>query len=269
MKPTSPSPILPIVMSIAGSDSSGGAGIQADLQTFRSFGVHGISVITAITSQNTRGVHALHTVPLEHIQYQLETAFSDFPISAVKIGMLTDEATVQLVARLLQKQKTTNIVLDPVINASLGGKLLTNDGLSKLISELIPQTRILTPNIPEAEQLTNRTLLAENDFDEAAQLLLQQGAECVVIKGGHGKDYQVIDRYYDKYQRLSLTHPRLTIEARGTGCTFAAATAAGLALKYTPLRAVEQAHVYVNACLSHAYQFTNDIYFLKHYEVNQ
>lgn len=257
----------PLVMTIAGSDSSGGAGIQADLQTLHSYGVHGVSVITAITAQNTYGVHAIHPVPQEYIKLQMETAFSDFPVAAVKIGMLVDSATVNLVAELLGKYNVKNVVLDPVISATLGGDLLSHGAIQTLLDDLFPCVRVLTPNLLETERLLNRTLKTKKDIDDAAHALLRQGVECVVIKGGHGRGDEVTDHYYDSYQADVFTHRRLAIEAHGTGCAFAAATAAGLALGWDSPKAVNQASTYVHRALSRAFRpGRENIYFLNHFD---
>src|SRR5579859_849396 len=187
----------PIALTIAGSDSGGGAGIQADLKTFHAHGVHGLSVIAAITSQNTRGVTAVHPVPLTHIRSQLDAVFDDFPITAVKTGMLGNAATVRLVAKELRKRKPAWVVVDPVMISTSGSRLLDEDAIEAVIRELIPLANILTPNLPEAEALFGHPLKTSKQLAEAGEALLALGAQGVLLKGGHGRGDQVIDRYFD------------------------------------------------------------------------
>ncbi|OOG45804.1 bifunctional hydroxymethylpyrimidine kinase/phosphomethylpyrimidine kinase [Rhodanobacter sp. C01] len=244
----------PIALTIAGSDSGGGAGIQADLKTFHARGVHGLSTITAITSQNTRGVSAVHTVPLTHIRSQLDALFDDFPIAAVKTGMLGSAAITRLVAREMAARKPAWLVVDPVMIATSGARLLDEHAVDALTEELIPLADILTPNLPEAEALLGHPIKTAAQCHAAGEALLALGAGAVLLKGGHGRGSEVVDRYYDARGMLELCHPRLPLEGHGTGCTLAAAIAAGLARDSSPRSAVRRAVAYVHRALQRGYR---------------
>ena len=250
--PTSAPP--PIALTIAGSDSGGGAGIQADLKTFHARGVHGLSAITAITSQNTRGVSAVHAVPLTHIRSQLAAVFDDFPVAAVKTGMLGSAAITRLVAREMAVRKPTWLVVDPVMIATSGSRLLDEDAVGALIDELIPLADILTPNLPEAEALLGHPIKTAKQFDAAGEALLALGAGAVLLKGGHGDGQVVVDRFYDARGTIELRHPRLKLEGHGTGCTLASAIAAELAKGQSPRSAVRRAVAYVHRALLRGYR---------------
>jgi hydroxymethylpyrimidine/phosphomethylpyrimidine kinase len=244
----------PIALTIAGSDSGGGAGIQADLKTFHAHGVHGLSAITAITSQNTRGVTAVHPVPQAHIRHQLDALFDDFPIGAVKTGMLGNVGVVRLVAREMRRRQPAWLVVDPVMIATSGARLLAADAMTAMLEELVPLADILTPNLPEAEALLGRPVKTARDFDAAGEELLTLGARAILLKGGHGTGREVIDRYYDARGRLEIRHPRLPREGHGTGCTLASAIAAELAKGRSPRTAVRQATAYVHKALARGYR---------------
>lgn len=250
MPKTSP----PIALTIAGSDSGGGAGIQADLKTFHARGVHGLSVIAAITSQNTRGVTAVHAVPQAHIRSQIAAVFDDFPIGAVKTGMLGSAAITRLVAQEMQRRQPAWLVVDPVMIATSGARLLDEDAVEAMVQELIPLADILTPNIPEAEALLGWPIRKPADFDRAGLALLELGAKSVLLKGGHAGGHIVVDHFYDARGVLELRHPRLKLEGHGTGCTLASAVAADLAKGRTPRSAVRSAATYVHQALQHAYR---------------
>ena len=243
-----------ITLTIAGSDSGGGAGIQADLKTFHARGVHGLSVVTAITSQNTRGVSAVHAVPLSHIRSQLAALFDDFPIAAVKTGMLGSAAITRLVAREMAARKPAWLVVDPVMIATSGARLLDEDAVEALTEELIPLADLLTPNLPEAEALLGHPIKTAAQFDAAGEALLMLGAGAVLLKGGHAKGNEVVDRYYDARGVLELRHPRLPREGHGTGCTLASAIAAELACGRSPRSAVRRAVAYVHRALQRGYR---------------
>jgi len=247
-------PQPPIALTIAGSDSGGGAGIQADLKTFHARGVHGLSVITAITSQNTRGVSAVHAVPLTHIRSQLAALFDDFPIAAVKTGMLGSAAITRLVAHEMAARKPAWLVVDPVMIATSGARLLDEDAVEALTEELIPLADLLTPNLPEAEALLGHPIKTAAQFDAAGEALLMLGAGAVLLKGGHAKGNEVVDRYYDARGVLELRHPRLPLEGHGTGCTLASAIAAELARGRSPRSAVRRAVAYVHRALQRGYR---------------
>ena len=244
----------PIALTIAGSDSGGGAGIQADLKTFHARGVHGLSVIAAITSQNTRGVTAVHTVPLKHIRSQLAAVFDDFPIGAVKTGMLGSAAVTRLVANDMRARKPAWLVVDPVMIATSGARLLDADAVLAMVEELIPLADVLTPNLPEAEALLGCKLRSTADYDNAGEALLALGARTVLLKGGHADEREVVDRFFDERGVMELRHPRLPIEGHGTGCTLASAIAAELAKGHTPRSAVRRATAYVHRALARSYR---------------
>ncbi len=255
----------PIALTIAGSDSGGGAGIQADLKTFHARGVHGLSVIAAITSQNTRGVTAVHTVPLKHIRSQIAAVFEDFPIGAVKTGMLGSAAVTRLVAKEMAVRKPAWLVVDPVMIATSGARLLDTDAVQAMVEELIPLADVLTPNLPEAEALLGRKLRTPQDYDHAGEALLGLGARTVLLKGGHSDEREVVDRYYDDRGVMEIRHPRMPIEGHGTGCTLASAIAAELAKGNTPRSAVRRAVAYVHRALERSYRpGGGDAHVLKH-----
>jgi len=243
----------PIALTIAGSDSGGGAGIQADLKTFHARGVHGLSVITAITSQNTRGVTAVHTVPLTHIRSQLAAVFDDFPVGAVKTGMLGSAAVTKLVASEMRARKPAWLVVDPVMIATSGARLLDADATQAMVEQLIPLADVLTPNLPEAESLLSHKLRSK-DYDKAGEDLLALGAGSVLLKGGHSSERDVVDRFYDARGVMELRHPRMPIEGHGTGCTLASAIAAELAKGQSPRSAVRRAVSYVHRALTRSYR---------------
>ena len=225
----------PCVLTIAGSDSSGGAGIQADLRTIAAYGLHGLSTITAVTAQNSRAVEAIHRVPPRHLLAQLRAVFADFEVAAVKIGMLGSAAAVDVVANHLREAGARNIVLDPVLVSSSGAALLPQRGLRLLRKDLIPIVDLLTPNLPEAEALLGRRVRSDADMRAAADDLVALGAGAVLLKGGHRRGRTVSDVLVDGDRALTYSHPRLPWSVRGTGCTLASAVACGLALNL-PLR---------------------------------
>lgn len=247
-------PARPVAcLTIAGSDSGGGAGIQADLKTFAALGVHGCSAITALTAQNTQGVRAVHAVPVKHLVAELDAVFDDFPITAVKTGMLGDARTVRCVANELARRQPRHVVVDPVMIATSGARLLDPAAVRVLIDELIPLANVLTPNLPEAEALLGTKIRNARDADRAGVALLAMGARAVLLKGGHGQGREVIDRWFDARGTFEIRHPRLPFEAHGTGCTLAAALAAHLARGAAPRMAARRAIAFVHGALAHAY----------------
>ena len=252
-------------ITIAGSDSGGGAGIQADLKTFAALGVHGLSAITAITAQNTRRVSAIHPVPLKHLRAQLDALFEDFPIAAAKTGMLGDAKTTRCVARELAKRKPAWLVADPVMIATSGARLLDRDAIRVLRDELIPLADVLTPNLPEAEALLGIKIKTTRDAERAAQALLDLGARAVLLKGGHARGREVLDLYADARGLMELRHPRLNIQAHGTGCTLSAALAAYLAKATAPRTAARQATHFVQRALRGSFRPSGgDLHVLRH-----
>lgn len=240
-------------LTIAGSDSGGGAGIQADLKTFAALGVHGTCVITALTAQNTRGVTAVHPVPAKHLRAELDAVFGDFAIAAVKTGMLGDARTVRCVARELERRRPRWLVVDPVMIATSGARLLDKSAVRVLIERLIPLADVLTPNLPEAEALTGIVIRNAREGERAASMLREFGAHAVLLKGGHGRGREVVDRWYDARGTFEVRNPRLPFEAHGTGCTLSAALAGELALGRMPRPAARRAIAFVQRALAHAY----------------
>lgn len=242
----------PNTLTIAGSDSGGGAGIQADLKTFHARGTHGLTAITAVTSQNTRGVTAVHTLPLAHIRSQIDAVFDDFPIAAVKTGMLGSAAVVRLVAKEMARRKPAWLVVDPVMIATSGARLLDEDALGAVVGSLIPLADVLTPNLPEAEMLLGRPL--GRDMDSAGADLLALGTQGVLLKGGHARGSDVVDRYYDAAGMFEVRHPRLPFEGHGSGCTLASAIAASLARGKSPRAAVREAILWINKAFQRSWR---------------
>ena len=243
-----------IALTIAGSDSSGGAGIQADLKTFAALGVYGASVVTALTAQNTVGVAAIHAVPSDFISAQIDAVFSDLKIGAVKIGMLSHVAAIAAVANGLDRHQAKNIVLDPVMIAAAGGRLLAADAVDVLRRELIPRALVVTPNLAEAAALTGAALARnEEEMEAQARHLLALGARTVLIKGGHGEGPESVDLLIGQGEVLRLSAPRIaTRNTHGTGCTLSSAIAAGLAKGLALSEAVRAAKSYVTAAIAAA-----------------
>jgi hydroxymethylpyrimidine/phosphomethylpyrimidine kinase len=244
---------VPIALTIAGSDSSGGAGIEADLKTFSALGVYGACVITALTAQNTKGVFAIHDVPADVIAAQINAVFTDLDVGAVKIGMLANASTIDVVAAALDHYRPRNVVLDPVMIASSGERLLREDAVGTLRG-LIRRARVITPNLPEAAALLDAPLARdEAEMRGQAEKLLARGAGAVLIKGGHGAGAESVDLLVEADTCLRLAAPRLpTKNTHGTGCTLASALAAGLAKGLSLDEAARQAKTYVGAALAAA-----------------
>jgi hydroxymethylpyrimidine/phosphomethylpyrimidine kinase len=241
----------PIAVTIAGSDSSGGAGIQADLKTFSALGVYGASVITALTAQNTRGVTAIHDAPADFVMAQIAAVFSDLDVGAVKIGMLSRPLTIRTVAEGLDRWKQTRIVLDPVMVAASGDRLLTADAIDVLRRVLIPRALIVTPNLPEAAALHEAPVAAtEAQMQEQGERILALGPRAVLIKGGHGEGAESVDILIQKDSVARLAAGRVaTANTHGTGCTLSSAIAAGLAKGMDLAEAVREAKAYVTAAI--------------------
>lgn len=242
-----------IALTIAGSDSGGGAGVQADLKTFSALGVYGASVITAITAQNTRGVCAIHDVPATIITAQMDAVLDDLAVNAVKIGMLSQVATIEAVAANLARRAIAP-VLDPVMIATSGDRLLSPDAIGALTTRLLPLARIITPNLPEAASLLGGPpATTPDDMAQQARALHALGPAAVLIKGGHGTGARSIDVLFDGTQITVLDHPRIdTTNTHGTGCTLAAAIAAHLASGLALADAVQAARAYLQSALEHA-----------------
>ena len=243
-----------IGVTIAGSDSSGGAGIQADLKTFAALGVYGASVITALTAQNTQGVRAIHDVPADFIRAQIDAVFSDLDIGAVKIGMLSQAATIEAVAEGLAAHHAKNIVLDPVMVATSGDRLLVPEAVEALRKLLIPRALVVTPNLAEAAALTGASVARnEREMEVQARELLALGARNVLIKGGHGSGDKSLDLLIGQGEVLRLSARRIaTSNLHGTGCTLSSAIAAGLAKGLDLRAAAQDAKEYVSAAIAAA-----------------
>ncbi|MBS4032463.1 MAG: bifunctional hydroxymethylpyrimidine kinase/phosphomethylpyrimidine kinase [Clostridiales bacterium] len=239
-------------LTIAGSDSGGGAGIQTDLKTFTALGVYGTSVITALTAQNTLGVHGIHTVPEDFIARQLEAVLSDIPVQAAKTGMLGDSATISVVAEMLTKYRILNLVVDPVMIAQSGDRLLQEDSVDVLRNKLLPLSLIATPNLPEAGFLLDREITNVSEMETAAKEIRLLGPRCVLVKGGHLPGEEMVDVFYDGNSYHHLTAKKIdTKNTHGTGCTYAAAITAHLARGLTPLEAVQLAKHFITDAISH------------------
>jgi len=220
-----------IAVTIAGSDSSGGAGIQADLKTFSALGVYGASVIAALTAQNTRGVSAIHDVPPDFITAQIDAVFSDLAVDAVKVGMLSTPAAIEAVAEGLDRHGQANVVLDPVMVAATGARLLVPEAVETLKRRLFPRARLITPNLPEAAALLDAEVAtSEAEMRAQANRLLALGAQAVLIKGGHGSGAESVDLLVTPAGVARFAASRIATEnTHGSGCTLSAAIAAGLA----------------------------------------
>lgn len=242
------------ILTIAGSDSGGGAGIQADLKTFAAHGLHGVSAIAALTAQNTHGVQAIHVPPPKFLRAQLDSVFTDFDIRAVKIGMLANKAVIDVVADALEKYQPKYVVLDPVMVSSSGYTLLETRAIQRLVERLFPFATLITPNIDEAVLLLNHSISNDDEAEGALVELLSMGAKAVLLKGGHLSGKTVIDRLDTGKAFYEFEHPRIKLSGHGTGCTLASAIAANLALKQSLPYACEAAGDYVFNALKNAYR---------------
>ncbi|HKF10419.1 MAG TPA: bifunctional hydroxymethylpyrimidine kinase/phosphomethylpyrimidine kinase [Xanthobacteraceae bacterium] len=241
----------PIALTIAGSDSGGGAGIQADLKTFSALGVYGASVISALTAQNTRGVSAIHDVPAHFVAAQMDAVFSDLDVGAVKIGMVSQRAIIEAIAAGLERWRQSNVVLDPVMIAASGDKLLADDAIEVLKAALIPRALVVTPNLPEAAALLDAPIARnEAEMREQGERLLALGAQAVLVKGGHGSGPESVDLLIGPNTFARLAADRIATEnTHGTGCTLSSAIAAGLAKGLALSEAVGAAKRYVTDAL--------------------
>jgi hydroxymethylpyrimidine/phosphomethylpyrimidine kinase len=241
-----------IAVTIAGSDSGGGAGIQADLKTFSALGVYGASVIAALTAQNTKGVTGIHDVPPDFIAAQIDAVFSDLDVRAVKIGMLSQPAVIEAVAAGLERWNAKNVVLDPVMVATSGDRLLNPDAVDVLKRVLIPRALVITPNLPEAAALLDEPLArSEDEMLAQAGRLRDRGAQAVLIKGGHSEGADSVDMLVLASSFTRLATPRVdTKNTHGTGCTLSSAIAAGLAKGLDLVAAAREAKVYVSEAIA-------------------
>jgi hydroxymethylpyrimidine/phosphomethylpyrimidine kinase len=248
----------PVALTIAGSDSSGGAGIQADLKTFAALGVYGASAITALTAQNTRGVDGIHPVPPEFVVEQIDAVFGDLVVGAVKIGMVAQLAVIEAIVAALKRWSPKHVVLDPVMVATSGDRLLNLGAVHALRDKLIPMASIVTPNLPEAAALLDEPVASsEAAIEIQGKRLLAMGCPAVLIKGGHGEGSESIDYLVRAAGIIALPAPRIaTKNTHGTGCSLSSAIAAGLA-KGEPLEtAVRNAKSFVSVAIAEADRFT-------------
>jgi hydroxymethylpyrimidine/phosphomethylpyrimidine kinase len=241
----------PRVLSIAGSDSGGGAGIQADLKTFSALGCFGMTAITALTAQNTCGVRAIHGVPPEMLRDQIDAVMEDIGTDAVKIGMLHAPEIVRTVAQAIDRHALQNVVFDPVMVATSGAVLIDQSAIDVLVHALFPRVTVITPNLDEAALLVGRPLHSVEDMEQAAHELLAKGARAVLLKGGHLPGDTVIDLLMTAGgETFRMEAPRIhSPNSHGTGCTLSSAIAAHLALGATLIDAVEHARTYVRGAL--------------------
>jgi hydroxymethylpyrimidine/phosphomethylpyrimidine kinase len=239
------------VLTIAGSDSGGGAGIQADLKTFAAHGVYGVSALTALTAQNTREVAAIELVPPTFVEAQIDAVANDIAIAAVKTGMLGTALIVEAVAASLARHRLRPVVVDPVMVAKSGDRLLDGQAVAAVRETLLPLAAVVTPNRPEAETLTGIELSTPSAARDAARRLVELGAGAAVVKGGHLDGAEVVDLLFDGADFHEFRHPRIdTRNTHGTGCTFSAALAASLALGYGVVEAVDRTTDYVAGAIA-------------------
>jgi|SRR5215218_7055519 len=245
---------IPIALTIAGSDSSGGAGIQADLKTFAAFGVYGASVITALTAQNTSGVSGIHLVPSEFVTAQIDAVFADLRVDAVKIGMVAHPAIIEVIVAGIARWSPRNVVLDPVMVATSGDRLLEPDAVRALRMKLIPRASLITPNLPEAAALLDEPLAESPALIESqGKRLLELGCPAVLIKGGHGLGAESVDYLVRDSGVVGLRAPRIaTRNTHGTGCSLSSAIAAELAMGQEMETAVRNAKAWLTGAIAAA-----------------
>ena len=244
---------LPRVLTVAGSDSGGGAGIQADLKTFQELGVFGMSALTALTAQNTVGVHGVHEVPPEFVTHQIDVVLSDIGADAVKTGMLSSAAIIDAVVKTLSAHDITHLVVDPVCASKHGDPLLRPDAVEAMRTGIIPMAEIVTPNLGEVAVLTGVEVRSRADMSEAARAVKALGPRWVLIKGGHlPEDDDAVDLLFDGKNEIPISGPRSeTTDTHGTGCTLASAIAAHRALGLDVEAAVRTAKRYVTGAIEH------------------
>lgn len=253
---------FPVALTIAGSDTIGGAGIQADLKTFAALGVYGTTAITALTAQNTKGVSAINEAPADFVKRQIDAVMSDLPVAAVKIGMTASQPIIEVIAERLAHWQAKNVVLDPVMIATSGDRLLADGAIEAMRTTLMPRATLVTPNLPEAAALLDdKVARTEDDIADQGRRILKFGVPAVLIKGGHGEGPESIDYLITANGVVSFAAPRInTKNVHGTGCTLSSAIAAGLAKGEGLEVAVGQAKDYVSAAIANAdrLQLSND-----------
>jgi hydroxymethylpyrimidine/phosphomethylpyrimidine kinase len=243
---------LPVALTIAGSDSGGGAGIQADLKTFAALGVHGTSAITAITAQNTLGVSEILELPAGLVIAQIDAVIEDIGVQAAKTGMLSSSLIIDAVAESVARHRVDNLVVDPVMVAKGGARLLREDAVDALRDRLLPLAAVITPNLPEVEVLLARTVRTLEERRQAARDLVAMGARAAIVKAGHA-EADVTDVFWDGRRLAELEGERVpTANTHGSGCVFSAAIAAGLAKGLDPLTAAQEAKAFVQGAIASA-----------------
>ena len=241
------------VLTIAGSDSCGGAGIQADLKTFSANGVYGMSVITAVTAQNTQGVYAVQDITVELIQKQIEAIFEDIVVDSVKVGMVSKEDTIHVIADSLRRYDVQNVVIDPVMVSKSGYHLLQPEAKEALIKFLLPLATVVTPNILEAEIITGMEIRNLEAMEKAGVQIFEMGPKNVLVKGGH-LEGDAIDVIYDGTDFTYIKSPRImTKHTHGTGCTLSSAIAANLAKGFTVKEAIKKSKEYITGAIKHSF----------------
>ncbi|MBE0702918.1 MAG: bifunctional hydroxymethylpyrimidine kinase/phosphomethylpyrimidine kinase [Afipia sp.] len=253
---------FPVALTIAGSDTIGGAGIQADLKTFAALGVYGTTAITALTAQNTKGVSAINEAPADFVKRQIDAVMSDLPVAAVKIGMTASQPIIEVIAERLAHWRAKNVVLDPVMIATSGDRLLADGAIEAMRTTLMPRATLVTPNLPEAAALLDEQVArTEDDIADQGRRILKFGVPAVLIKGGHGEGPESVDYLItaDRVARFAAVRVN-TKNVHGTGCTLSSAIAAGLAKGEGLEAAVRQAKDYVSAAIANAdrLQLSND-----------
>lgn len=253
---------FPVALTIAGSDTIGGAGIQADLKTFAALGVYGTTAITALTAQNTKGVSAINEAPADFVKRQIDAVMSDLPVAAVKIGMTASQPIIEVIAERLVHWQAKNVVLDPVMIATSGDRLLADGAIEAMRTTLMPRATLVTPNLPEAAALLDEQVArTEDDIADQGRRILKFGVPAVLIKGGHGEGPESVDYLItaDRVARFAAVRVN-TKNVHGTGCTLSSAIAAGLAKGEGLEAAVRQAKDYVSAAIANAdrLQLSND-----------
>ena len=256
---------IPRALTIAGSDSGGGAGIQADLKTFNAFRVFGTSVITAVTAQNSMGVQGVENLPPEFVARQIQSVLTDFGADAAKCGMLSTAAIIGAVAGALAEHPVEKLVVDPVMVAKSGDALLQPDAREALITRILPLALVVTPNLPEAQALAGIPVTNRADMEEAARRIHAMGPRTVLVKGGHLKG-EAVDLLWTGKALTAFTAPRVdSTNTHGTGCTFSAAIAAGLALGRPLGEAVREAKAYVTRAIQEGFQAGRGVGQLRHF----
>ena len=247
------------LLTIAGSDSSGGAGIQADIKTFSAHGVFGMSVITAVTAQNTQGVFDVQDISRDIIKKQIEAIFDDISVDGVKVGMVSKIETINTIAETLKKYTVKNLVVDPVMVSKSGYHLLELDARQALISCLFPMATLVTPNLPEAEVITGLKVSSIEDMEKTAKLIYKMGPKYVLVKGGHLQG-EAVDVLYDGSTFNYYSSPRIrTINTHGTGCTLSSAIAANLAKGLSMTEAIDGAKAYISRAIEESFSIGNGV----------